>query len=445
MASACLARREASHSYRTLAGLRAHRLRGDPLTAAILTVGTELLRGRIVNTNSAWIAERLTEIGCEVVYQATVGDGLAHIVRELRRSAEDARVVTITGGLGPTQDDLARESLSEVSGRPLVVDSQALEHLKAFFAHRGFSFTENNTKQASKPQGAELVENTCGTAPGLWLEHEGTLYVAVPGPPSEMKEMMEREVIPRLVAAIGEPGRKRRIRRLRLCDIGESMAADRLRDLMDPTRNPVVASYAAPGEVVLEITARAPTDADAAAMLDEAEAAIRERLGVAVYATGEETMEAAFGRALRGAGKTLATAESCTGGLIASRITDVPGASDYLIEGIVSYSNQAKMDLLGVPAGLLAEYGAVSESVARAMAEGVRRRSGADYAIAVTGIAGPGGGTPEKPVGLVFIAVSDAAGTIVERFVWPGTRAQFKARVSQMALNMARKRVLGES
>jgi nicotinamide-nucleotide amidase len=414
------------------------------LTAAILTVGTELLRGRIVNTNSAWIAERLTEIGCEVVYQATVGDGLAHIVRELRRSAEDARVVTITGGLGPTQDDLARESLSEVSGRPLVVDSQALEHLKAFFAHRGFSFTENNTKQASKPQGAELVENTCGTAPGLWLEHEGTLYVAVPGPPSEMKEMMEREVIPRLVAAIGEPGRKRRIRRLRLCDIGESMAADRLRDLMERARNPGVASYAAPGEVVLEITARAATDAAASAMLNETEAAIRERLGVSVYATGEETMEAALGRALREAGKTLATAESCTGGLVASRITDVPGASNYFIEGVVSYSNQSKIDLLSVPADLLAEHGAVSEPIARAMAEGVRHRSGADYAIAVTGIAGPGGGTPGKPVGLVFVAVSDEEGTVVERFVWPGTRAQFKARVSQTALNMARKRVLGE-
>jgi nicotinamide-nucleotide amidase len=413
------------------------------LTAAILTVGTELLRGRIVNTNSAWIAQRLTEIGFDVVYQATVGDDLGHIVRELRRSAEDAGVIVLTGGLGPTQDDLARESLAEVSGRALEVDPDALEHLKAFFARRGFSFTDNNTKQATKPHGAELIENTCGTAPGVWLEHEGVVYIAVPGPPSEMKEMMERDVIPRLTAATGEAGVRREIRRLRLCDTGESMAAEALRDLMDPARNPVVASYASPGEVVLELTARAGTEVAALAMLDETEAIIRERLGVAVYATGEEPMEAALGRALREAGKKIATAESCTGGLIASRITDVPGASDYFIEGVVSYANEAKTELLGVPEAMLREHGAVSEPVARAMAEGVRRRSGADTSISVTGIAGPTGGTPEKPVGLVYIAVSDAQGTVVERFVWPGTRSQFKARVSQTALNMARKRVLG--
>jgi competence/damage-inducible protein CinA-like protein len=413
------------------------------LTAAILTVGTELLRGRIVNTNSAWIAQRLTEIGFDVVFQATVGDELSHIVRELRRAAEDARVVVVTGGLGPTQDDLTRESFAEVTRRPLEIDPEALEHLRGFFAHRGFSFTDNNAKQASRPGGAELLENTCGTAPGLWLEDGGIAYVAVPGPPTEMREMMEREVLPRLSAGAETQAAQRQIRRLRLCDIGESMAADKLRDLMARDRNPLVASYAAPAEVVLEVTARAESEGAATRMLDEVEAVIRERLGAAVFATGEETMEVALGRALREARRRIATAESCTGGLIASRITDVPGASDYFVEGIVSYANEAKMDLLGVPAEMLAEHGAVSEPVARAMAEGVRRRSRADYAIAVTGIAGPAGGTPEKPVGLVFVAVADAAGTVVERFVWPGTRAQFKARVSQTALNMARKRVLG--
>jgi nicotinamide-nucleotide amidase len=413
------------------------------LTAAVLTIGTELLRGRIVNTNSAWIAQRLTQTGIDVVYQSTVGDDLGEILAVLTAATQRADLVLMTGGLGPTQDDLARESLSEFTGRPLELDPAAVEHLKAFFAHRGFSFTGNNVKQASRPQGAELLENTCGTAPGIHLEHEGVTYIAVPGPPSEMREMMERSVLPRLAERMGEAAGHRQIRHLRLCDIGESAAAQALGDLMDLSANPSVASYASPGEVVLELTARAGSEAEALAMLDQTEAAVRERLGAAVYATGEEGMEAALGRALREAGKTISTAESCTGGLIASRITDVWGASDYFLEGVVTYSNAAKKALLGVPGGLIDEHGAVSEEVARAMAEGCRERAGSDYAIAVTGIAGPTGGTDEKPVGLVYIAVADASGAEVVRQVWPGTRSQFKARVSQFALNMARKRVLG--
>ena len=409
----------------------------------MLTIGTELLRGRIVNTNSAWISQRLTETGIDVVYQATVGDDLTDILDALRHAVARAELIIMTGGLGPTKDDLAREALSELTGRPLELDPDAVEHLKAFFAHRGFSFTGNNLKQASRPRGAELLENTCGTAPGLHLEHDGATYIAVPGPPSEMRAMMEGSVLPCLSERLGQAARLRQIRHLHLCDIGESAAAQALADLMDLGANPSVASYASPGEVVLELTARADSEAQALAMLDETEAEIRRRLGAAVYALGEENMEAALGRALREAGRTLATAESCTGGLIASRITDVPGASDYFVEGLVTYSNEAKTALLGVPEALIAEHGAVSGPVARAMAEGCRQRAKADYSIAVTGIAGPSGGTPEKPVGLVYIAVADAQGAEVVRQTWPGTRAQFKTRVAQFALNMARKRVLG--
>jgi nicotinamide-nucleotide amidase len=412
------------------------------LTAAIVTVGTELLRGRIVNTNSAWISQQLTQAGLDVLEHATVGDDLNDIVAALDRAAARAKVVIITGGLGPTQDDLAREALSELAGRPLEVDPVAVEHLKAFFARRGFNFTGNNVKQASRPEGAELIENTCGTAPGIFLEHDGAVFVAVPGPPAEMQEMMERVVLPRLLDSTGEETTHRPIRRLRLCDIGESTVADRLQDLMIPGANPSVAPYASPGEVVLELTARAPTDAEALAMLEATEAIIRGRLQDHVYCVGEGSMEVALGEALRQSGKTIATAESCTGGLIASRITDVPGASDYFLEGVVSYSNEAKQALLGVPEEMLAEHGAVSEPVAQAMAEGIRRRASADYGVAVTGIAGPTGGSEAKPVGLVYMAVSDEAGTVAQRNVWPGTRAQFKARVSQNALNMARKRVL---
>lgn len=415
------------------------------MTAAVLTVGTELLRGRIVNSNSAWISQRLTEIGLDVVSQVTVGDDLAHIVAALRAAAKHASLVVVTGGLGPTKDDLVREALSEVTGRPLEVDQEAAEHLKAFFAHRGLNFSPNNVKQASRPQGAELLENTCGTAPGIRLEHEGVTYVAVPGPPAEMREMLQRSVFPELAALLASAGKSRAIRHLHVCDIGESAAAQALSDLMELNANPTVASYASPGEVVLELTARADSMAEAVAMLDQIEATIRGRLGAAVYGVGDESMEVALGKALRSVGRTIATAESCTGGLIASRITDVPGASEYFLQGFVTYSNRAKTELLGVPPELLAKHGAVSEPVARAMAEGCRRVARSDYAIAVTGIAGPSGGTPEKPVGLVYIAVADAEGTEVIRHVWPSTRSQFKARVSQFALNLARKRVLGIS
>jgi nicotinamide-nucleotide amidase len=276
----------------------------------------------------------------------------------------------------------------------------------------------------------------------VYLEHEGTTYIAVPGPPSEMREMMERDVLPRLAERTAGAG-FRLIRRVRLCDIGESAAAEQLADLMELGRNPSVAPYASPGEVVLEITARADSEGAVQAMADDAEREIRARLGACVYGTGDDSMEAALGRALRESGKTLATAESCTGGLIASRITDVPGASDYYLQGYVTYSNGAKVSLLGVPESLLAEHGSVSEPVARAMAEGCRAASGADCAVAVTGVAGPTGGTEDKPVGLVYIAVADAAGTAVARQVWPGTRSQFKMRVSQFTLNLVRKRVLG--
>ncbi|MBM3497363.1 MAG: nicotinamide-nucleotide amidohydrolase family protein, partial [Armatimonadetes bacterium] len=255
--------------------------------------------------------------------------------------------------------------------------------------------------------------------------------------------MMEGCVLPRLRSRVGDAAARRQIRHLRLCDIGESAAAQALGDLMALEANPSVASYASPGEVVLELTARADSEAQAVLLLDGTEAEIRHRLGAAVYAVGEESMEAALGRALREAGRTLATAESCTGGLIASRITDVPGASDYLREGFVTYSDRAKTARLGVDAALIKAHGAVSEPVARAMAQGCRERAGTDYAIAVTGIAGPGGERPGKPVGLVYIAVADEAGVEVVEQTWPGTRSQFKARVSQFALNMARKRVLG--
>jgi nicotinamide-nucleotide amidase len=413
------------------------------LKAEIIAVGTELLLGEITDTNATFISQRLAGIGVDLHYRHTVGDNLGRLVEVLRTAMGRSEAVILCGGLGPTEDDLTREALSEATGRPLRRDAAAVEHLKTFFTSRGRVPSEANFKQCDAPEGGTLLDNTCGTAPGLLVEHEGTWLFAVPGPPPEMREMMVREVLPRLAARVSaEEGGVLHSRMLRLADIGESDVATRLAGLIANQTDPTLALYASPGEVKIRLATK-DTDGNAAAeRLDTLEGQIRQVLGDHVYAVGDEGIEAAVGQLLTARGATLAVAESCTGGLIASRITDVPGASEYFLAGIVAYANEVKAQVLGVPEGLLAQYGAVSEECARAMAEGARQATGADYAIATTGIAGPGGGTPEKPVGLVYVAVADRRGTSVEMFTWPGTRDQFKQRTSQMGLNLLRKRIL---
>ncbi len=413
------------------------------MRAELVSVGTELLLGEIVDTNAAYMSQRLAEIGVDVHFRHTVGDNLARIVSVLELALSRSDVVLVCGGLGPTQDDLTRESFAEVTGRPLVPDAAAQRHLREFFARRGLTPTENNLKQATVPRGGRLLENTCGTAPGLLVEHNHKVLIAVPGPPPEMREMMRREVIPYLVERMGGKPAAVYTRVLRLADIGESSLVAEIDDLISEQTDPTIAPYAKPGEVTLRLATKAEDEAEALARLDALEARLRERIGRYIYGVDDETMEVAVGKALRKAGATVAVAESCTGGLIASRITDVPGASDYFLGGVVAYANEIKQHVLGVPEQVLAEHGAVSEPTALAMAEGVRQLYSADYALATTGIAGPGGGTEEKPVGLVYLAVADAEGRVCVRHHWPGTREQFKQRVSQYALNLLRKRVLG--
>ncbi|MGD9495974.1 MAG: competence/damage-inducible protein A [Armatimonadota bacterium] len=413
------------------------------MRAELVSVGTELLLGEIVDTNAAWMSQRLAEIGVDVHFRHTVGDNLARIVSVLELALSRSDVVLLCGGLGPTQDDLTRESIAQVTGRALRPDPEAEERLRAFFARRGLTPTANNLKQATVPEGGRLLENTCGTAPGLLVEHEAKALIAVPGPPPEMREMMQREVIPYLVQRLGGRPLAVYTRVLRFADIGESTLVAEIDDIISGQTDPTVAPYARPGEVTLRLATKAATEAEAAARLDALEARLRERVGGYIYGIGDETMEVVVGQALRGRGATLAVAESCTGGLVASRITDVPGSSDYFLGGVVAYANEAKERVLSVPAQVLAAHGAVSEETALAMARGVRELLGADYALATTGIAGPGGGSEEKPVGLVYIAVADAEGELCVRQSWPGTREQFKQRVSQYALNLLRKRVLG--
>lgn len=413
------------------------------MRAELVSVGTELLLGEIVDTNAAYMSQRLAEIGVDVHFRHTVGDNLGRIVSVLEPALSRSDVVLVCGGLGPTQDDLTRESFAAVTGRPLVLDAQAEARLREYMAHRGLALTANNLKQATVPEGGRLLENTCGTAPGLLVEHQGRVLIAVPGPPPEMREMMRREVLPYLIERQGGHYAPVYTRVLRFADIGESTLAAEISDLIDAQTDPTIAPYAKPGEVTLRLATKDADPVAARARLDEVEARLRARVGDFIYGVDDETMEVAVGKVLRERGATVAVAESCTGGLVASRLTDVPGSSDYFLGAVVAYANAVKERVLGVPAPTLAEHGAVSVETALAMATGVRALLDADYAVATTGIAGPGGGTEEKPVGLVYIAVADAEGTVCRRENWPGTREQFKARVSQYALNLLRRCVLG--
>ena len=413
------------------------------MRAELVSVGTELLLGEIVDTNAAYMSQRLSEIGVDVHFRHTVGDNLSRIVSVLELALSRSHAVLICGGLGPTQDDLTRESIAQVTARTLVTDPEAEQCLREFFASRGFTPTPNNLKQATVPEGGELLANSCGTAPGLFLEHDGKVLIAVPGPPAEMREMMQLQVLPRLCERLGEAVSPVHARVLRFADIGESTLVAEIDDIISGQTDPTIAPYASPGEVTLRMATKTPDAREAQQRFDRMEASLRERVGRYIYGVDDETMEVAAGKALREAGASLAVAESCTGGLIASRITDVAGSSDYLLGGVVAYANDVKEKVLGVPGETLARFGAVSEETALAMVAGVRKLYGSDYAVATTGIAGPGGGTEEKPVGLVYVAVADEDGVECHRQNWPGTREQFKRRVTQNALNFLRKRVLG--
>lgn len=412
------------------------------MNAEIISVGTELLLGEIVDTNASYLSRKLAEIGIDVYYRHTVGDNLSRLKEVLFSALARADIVLLTGGLGPTEDDLTREAIAAVTGRPLVRIPASEQRLREFFAARQRPLAESNLKQAEAPEGAVHLENVCGTAPGIFMRWNGKLIFAAPGPPPELREMMERSILPILRQEMGE-NRQLYTRSLLVTDLGESLVAEMIKEIIEQQSDPTIALYASPAVVRIRLATKAADEREAQAQFAPVEAHIRQKLGQHIFGVDEETMASVVGRLLREQHATLAIAESCTGGLIASKITDVPGASDYFLAGVVSYANEAKIGLLGVPEEIIRQYGAVSEECARAMAEGVRRVSGADYAVATTGIAGPTGGTTEKPVGLVYIAVSDTKGTIVQKHFWPGTREQFKQRVSEMALGMLRKRILG--
>jgi nicotinamide-nucleotide amidase len=405
------------------------------MKAEIVSVGTELLLGQIVDTNAASLCRALSEAGIAVYRRVTVGDNRPRLLAALREALDSADFVFTIGGLGPTQDDITRDVLAEAMGVPLRFEESIAERLRAFFANRGLPVLDSQMRQAYVPTSGRALDNPNGTAPGLLFEAHGKTAIALPGPPGEFLPILENEVMPYLRSRVG--GTTIRSRVVRVCGMGEAMVEDRVKDLM-ASDNPTVAPYAKTGEVHLRVTAQAEGVEAAEALIEPVVREITERLGTHVYAYDDETLEGAVVRMLRQAGLTLATAESCTGGLLAQRITDVPGSSEVFLGGVVAYSNEAKTSLVGVPQEMIRSHGAVSREVAEALAAGVRARFGADIGVGITGIAGPGGGTPDKPVGLVWMALATDAGVQSESTVYIGIRRDIRTKATQTALTKLR-------
>jgi len=402
----------------------------------VISVGSELVLGQTLDTNAHWLSARLAAMGLPVARQTTVGDEVAALTAAIQAAAGRADVVILTGGLGPTRDDLTREAIAAAAGVRLELDTAARDHIAALFRRWGRPMPKRNEVQALIPVGGRAIANPNGTAPGIEVRvGRATLY-AMPGVPREMRAMFDADIAPRLDALAG--GAALLERRLHCVGVGESTIGERIHDLMDPSRRPRVSTTVAEGLITVRIVARAEGADAARDAIAETETEIRRRLGDLVFGIDDDTLEGVVGTMLVERGLSLAVAESMTGGLIADRLTDVPGISASLIEAVVAYSNRSKTDRLDVPAELFEQVGAVSEAVASAMAAGIRRRAGADLALSTTGIAGPTGGSPTKPVGLVFIGLAAPDGTTVERFVCHGDRRRIKARAANAALNRLR-------
>lgn len=410
------------------------------MKACIIAVGSELLTPFRVDTNSLAITERLNAIGYDVRLKTVVGDSVDDLGHVFESALGWADLIVFTGGLGPTEDDVTRDAVARVLSVPLEENATIVERIRARFARRGMAMPDINRRQAMVPRGATLVDNANGTAPGLWIEHGRTAVVLLPGPPREMTPMLDVVIAERLAPRSRGAGLFRRV--LRITGRTESEVDQQAQPIYGrwtsqamPISTTILAVL---GQIELHLTVRADTQASAAAALDAAVAELAAALGDVVYSVDGRPLEAVVGELLRARGATIAVAESCTGGLLVSRLTDVPGSSAYVERGAVCYSNRAKVEWLGVAEALIDEHGAVSEAVAEAMAAGIRARAGVTVGVGVTGIAGPGGGTREKPVGTVAIAVQTGDDARVRTFRFMGGREMVKYQASQAALNMVR-------
>jgi nicotinamide-nucleotide amidase len=410
------------------------------MRAEILAVGSELLTPLRSDTNALYLTARLLEIGIDTGARVTVADDAGLLESAFRNALARADVVIATGGLGPTEDDLTREAAAAALGRPLHRDRVLIEELEARFARFGRVMAPVNEKQADVIEGAVVLRNPRGTAPGQRVEDGGRTLVLLPGPPHEMTPMFERQVLPVLREKAG--GRALRTKILKIAAMGESDVEQIVAPIYKTFTNPRTTILGGPGQVELHLTAEAANAEAADARVEELASKIRDALGGRIYSEDGRELPEVVGALLEERRFTIAIAESCTGGLLSARLTERPGSSAYLDRGWVTYSNRAKVDDLGIDSALVDRHGAVSEEVARAMADAARARAGTDIGVGITGIAGPGGGTPEKPVGLVFIAISGAAGDRVRRTHFPSDRDRVRFQSTQSALEMIRRGLL---
>jgi len=406
------------------------------VNAEILSVGTELLLGDIVNTNAQYIAKRLADIGIGVYHQSVVGDNESRLYDAFSLALKRADIVITTGGLGPTKDDLTKEIAAMISGKDMVMDGESLEWIKSYFLKIGRTMTESNIKQAYFPKGATIFHNNNGTAPGCAIEVGEKKIILLPGPPREMKPMFEESVIPYLIP-FQEGILVSKV--LRICGIGESQVEDMLKDLIDIQTNPTIALYAKTGEVTIRITAKAPKKENANALIKPIDEKIRSILGDNIYGEGIVSLEDVVANLLIKNNKTIAVAESCTGGLLAAKLINYPGISAVFKEGAVTYSNEAKVSRLGVNADTLKNHGAVSKETAKEMAKGICKTGGTDIGISTTGIAGPEGGTTQKPVGLVYVGLCIDGEVNYKRFQFRGNRQNIRERAVISALDWVRR------
>ena len=406
------------------------------MKAEIIAVGTELLMGEILNSNSRDIARELYNLGIDVYHQSVVGDNLNRVSKELETAFERADLVITTGGLGPTRDDLTKEAAAHFLKREIILDEESIKHLEDFFGSRGLPLNEGNKRQAYFPEGAKIIPNENGTAPACIIEFDEKVLVILPGPPREVIPLMEKYIIPYLEKRTGKVFISDIIN---ISGIGEGHMEEKIMDIIEAQENPTVAPYAKEHGLTLRVTASASTEQEARLLLEPVVKKVCDRLGMDVYAIGDTTLEAVVASLLIEQNLSISVAESCSGGLLAGRLINYPGISKVFKEGFITYSNESKINTLGVDSKILSKYGAVSEEVAKQMAKGAADRAKSDVALSITGIAGPDGGTDEKPVGLVYIGLYLLGEVKVMKMDSWGSRDNVRRRAVSQALDMLRR------
>lgn len=410
------------------------------MTAEIICVGTELLLGNIVNTNAAFLSEKLAYLGINCYFQTVVGDNRDRLLSVINTALSRADILIFSGGLGPTEDDLTKETVAEALGKKLIRDKRAEQEIADYFALRGRIPTDNNWKQADVIEGCEILYNKNGTAPGIFVSEGEKTVILLPGPPLELKSMFTDSVMPKLQQKCGQVFYSQTVK---IVGPGESSVETQILDMLDTQDNPTIAPYAKTGEVHLRVTARAKDEKEAREKTAPVVEELYRRFGNAVYTTdADETLEMALTKLLIKKKYTMTTAESCTGGMIAARMVNAPGVSAVLKSGFITYANEAKEEMLGVSHDTLEKFGAVSRETAEEMAEGAAKAAHTDAAVAVTGIAGPDGGTKEKPVGLVYIGVNVRGNVEVREYHFSGSRQKIRESVTAAALTFLREKLL---